>query len=299
MTEQKREVLVPLEQATVMLFGHPVLAVRLPDGRIAAVFTDLCSALDLDRASQARRVRTDEVLSDQFVMAEVTHEDLPQPSDVLTAWAIPTWLTGIQLSRLALEKRSTILAFKREAADVLYRHFSQPQQALSSFVTAPEELPSPATLVPSEPINEPSKPAKDADTLTWADYYEQMASWLRWQVDLEKWQTQTSAQLAEHEQQIGELHSRMEGHEEISRMLVQALDRLGPEPLSPAHQQTVKALVKRLHEVGGFAFATIYSDLGAAFHVAKYDQIEERQWSEVAEWFKQRIEAAEKHQKYR
>jgi hypothetical protein len=299
MAEQKRDVFAPLEQATAALFGHAVLAVRLPDGRIAAVFTDLCSALDLDRASQARRVRTDEVLRDQFVTAEVTYEDLPQPSDVLTAWAIPTWLTGIQLSRLALEKRSAILAFKREAADVLYRHFSQPQQALSSVVTAPEGLPSPGTLVPSEPISEPLKPAKDSDTLTWADYYEQMASWLRWQVDLETWRTQTSAQLAEHELQIGELHSRMEGHEEISRMLVQALDRLGPEPLSPAHQQTARALVKRLHEVGGFAYATIYSDLGTAFHVAKYDQIEERQWSEVAEWFKQRIEAAEKHLKYR
>jgi hypothetical protein len=70
-------------------------------------------------------------------------------------------------------------------------------------------------------------------------------------------------------------------------------------PRFTAHQQTVKALVKRLHEVGGFAYATIYFDLGAAFHIAKYDQIEERRWSEVVEWFKQRIEAAEKHEKYR
>lgn len=51
MAEQKRAVLFPLEQAIVVLFGH---AVRLPDGRIAAVITDLCSAPVAARTSVPR-----------------------------------------------------------------------------------------------------------------------------------------------------------------------------------------------------------------------------------------------------
>ena len=52
--------------------------------------------------------------------------------------------------------------------------------------------------------------------------------------------------------------------------------------------------MKRLHESGGFTYASIYADLGDHFHVAKYDQIPEARWQDVATWFRGRIEAAEK-----
>ena len=44
----------PIEQDTVMLFGHPVRAVRLPDGRIAAAFNDLVEALGLEPVKDLR-----------------------------------------------------------------------------------------------------------------------------------------------------------------------------------------------------------------------------------------------------
>ncbi|HUY76125.1 MAG TPA: hypothetical protein VMV29_05110, partial [Ktedonobacterales bacterium] len=56
----------PIEQDTVMLFGHPVRAVRLPDGRVAAAFNDLVEALGLVRNSQARRVHEDDTIGDQL-----------------------------------------------------------------------------------------------------------------------------------------------------------------------------------------------------------------------------------------
>ena len=40
-------------------------------------------------------------LYDQWVAAEMRYDGISHVFDVLTAWAIPTWLTGIQLSRLS------------------------------------------------------------------------------------------------------------------------------------------------------------------------------------------------------
>jgi hypothetical protein len=138
--EERNTVLASIEQATITFYGHSLRAVRLPDGRIAAVLTDLCAAIGLERTPQARRIRTGEVLSDQLVFAHIAEDDgVTRRMDVLTAWVIPSWLTGIQLSPMAHEKRPAILAFKREAADVLHRHFSKPQPALM----APSSLVSP------------------------------------------------------------------------------------------------------------------------------------------------------------
>jgi hypothetical protein len=262
--------LVPVEQAEVTIFERVVRAVRLPDGRIAAVFTDLCRALNLERAPQARRVREDDVLGDQLLFAQVEADGGAQPMDVLTAWAIPTWLQGVQVSRLAPEKRPAILAFKREAADVLYRHFSQRQPRLTT----------PSSLVPSEPVAEPEAPTRDAGRAVWIRYHEQMAAWLAWQEDVEQWRVQ--------------VEDRLESAEAMLQLVPEIIERLGPQTLTPEHQRTVQNAVKRLHEIGGYAYATIYAELGEHFHVAKYDQIPESRWGEVAEWFRARLDAAEK-----
>jgi hypothetical protein len=156
MPEGEREVIIPLEQAVVPFYDRAIIAVRLPDGRIAAVLSFLCDALRLAAVGQARRIRADDVLADQLLFAQVQTEGGPQAMDVLTAWAIPARLQGIKLGKVAPEKRPAILAFKREAADVLYRHFSQ-QRTLQA----------PSSLVPAEPVAEPARPAHDARRETW------------------------------------------------------------------------------------------------------------------------------------
>src|SRR5260370_38908340 len=93
-----RQATQPIEQATITLFGCSMRAVCLADGKIAAVFTDLCEALDLDRAGQIKRIRADEILTEQVLFCLVRLDNgQAQPMDVLTAWAIPTWLHGVQL----------------------------------------------------------------------------------------------------------------------------------------------------------------------------------------------------------
>jgi hypothetical protein len=272
-SERSREVLIPLEQAAVPFYGRTIIAVRLPDGRVAAVLSVLCEVIGLAPAPQGRRIRADEVLTEQLLFAQVQTDGGPQAMDVLTAWAIPAWLQGIKLGKVALEKRTAILAFKREAADALYRHFSQPRHA----------LPAPTTLVPEQPITEPERPTQDAGRETWITYYRQMAAWLEWQADIETWR--------------GHVEERLEEHEAILSLIPELLERLGPQPLTSEHQATVKAMAGRLHEGAGYSFGAIYGELNAAFHVAKYGDIADAYWAEVVAWFKQRIEAAERQHK--
>jgi BRO family, N-terminal domain/ORF6C domain len=143
------------------------------------------------------------------------------------------------------------------------------------------------------------KPAPDAPGVLWAKYYEQLAALYYRQAAHEEQLRMIDATLTEHSEQLGELHSRIESLEAGQRLLPEILERLGPQTLSPEHQATVKAMATRLHEVAGYSFATIYSDLNAAFHVGRYSDIPDAQWAEVAGWLQARIAVAEKRRRNR
>jgi hypothetical protein len=100
--------------------------------------------------------------------------------------------------------------------------------------------------------------------------------------------------LDEHDMQIDELHSRVEGIEEVARLVPEILERLGPQTLTSEHQATVKNMARRLSDRSGIAYATIYSDLNTAFHVGRYSDIPDALWPEITAWFQRRIDAAEK-----
>jgi P22_AR N-terminal domain len=190
------QTLILIEQATVSFYGRDIIAVRLADGRIAAALRTMCEALQLDHPGQVRRIREDEVLADRLMPVRVETDGGPQVMEMLTAWAIPTWLTGIQIKRVVADKREAILAFKRDAADALYGHFSHPQPA--------------------------------------------------------------------------------DAH-------------------AGASTGCGCAMVKRLHDVSGAAFASIYAELGKHFHVAKYGDIPDTAWPQIAAWFQRRITAEQRH----
>ena len=124
-----------------------------------------------------------------------------------------------------------------------------------------------------------------------------MATLYRRQAAYEAQLLYVDAKLVEHDEQIGELHSRMESLEEGQRLIPELLARLGPQTLTPEHQATVKAMAGRLHDLAGYGFAAIYSDLNATFHVGKYGDIPDAQWAEISAWFQQRIAAAQRGRK--
>jgi len=159
----------------------------------------------------------------------------------------------------------------------------------------------------SQTIAATPKPALDAPALAWAEYHEQLAALYRRQAAYEARLAYVDAtlgglsarldthdeQLHDHDEQIGELHTRLEGMEEVTRLVPEILQRLGPQPLTPAHQATIKHQATRLHELSGLAYATIYGELNAAFHVGRYADIADARWPEIVAWFKARIDAAE------
>jgi hypothetical protein len=113
----------PVKQALVPFHGGEILAVLLSDGRIAASLLSLCALLKLSKPGQMQRILRDVVLAKELLLVVVQTPGGPQATEVLTAKAIPTWLTGLQLNMVAPEKRPLIQALKEEAMEVLYRHF--------------------------------------------------------------------------------------------------------------------------------------------------------------------------------
>jgi hypothetical protein len=131
------------------------------------------------------------------------------------------------------------------------------------------------------------KPAADAPAVLWARYHEQLAALYYRQAAYEE-------RLNIVEARQDRLEDRLESVEEVTRLVPEILERLGPQTLTSEHQATVKAMAGRLHELAGYSFATIYSDLNAAFHVGRYSDIPDAQWAEVAAWIQARITAAGK-----
>jgi hypothetical protein len=271
-------VLNPVEQVVIPFYGHELVAVRLADGRIAAVLRWLCDGMGLEITAQVRRIRRKAALRKDLVMVRVETAGGPQAMPALVLHGLPGWLYGIDETRVGSdETREAVILFQCEATDVLARHFSQRQAQLAP----------PADLVPSKPIAKPERPAQDAGREAWIDYHQAMAAWLQWQQDVDRWRAQMS-------ERQDALETRMESAEAVLQLVPEILERLGPETLTPEHQRTIQNAAKRLHEVGGYAYATIYAELGEYFHVAKYDQIPEARWNEVAEWFRARLDTAEK-----
>src|SRR5260221_4473587 len=194
-------VLMPVEQDTVPFYERSLVAVRLADGRIAVVLRWICESLQLERKAQVRRIQRTEAIADDLLHVRVDTEGGPQVMEALALRSVPFWLAGITPAKVAQELRPVILAYQREAADVLYQHFSR----------RPPQLTAPSTLVPSEPITQPERPPQDAPALARAEYHEAMAAGLRWhaavQVCREQYDTRQTA-----------LEQRMDTAEEITRL---------------------------------------------------------------------------------
>jgi len=149
------------------------------------------------------------------------------------------------------------------------------------------------------------KPAESAPALEWAHYYEQLASLYRRAAAYEAQLAYVDAKLDEHDAEItklhsrledveDELHSRLEGMEEVTRLVPEILERLGPQTLTSEHQSTVKNMARRLSELSGISYASIYAELNDTFHVGKYSDIADARWADITAWFQLRIDAAEK-----
>lgn len=273
---------IPLDQVeqqdTILFNGFPVVAVRLVDGRVGAVLRDMCKATGLRREPQVRRIQEDVTISDNLLSVQIRTRGGPQAADILVAWAIPYWLTTVDLARVNPEKQEAIAFIKKEGANALYAHFSQ-HKALA--------LPEPKrAVVPAEP----RQPGADAPALEWAEYHRQMAV-------LYEWKAAADTRIGALEVWQEGIESRLEADEALLAFVPEILERLGPELLTSEHQGQVQELAKQLHEASGAAYGTIYYELNQSLRVRKTEQIHEIDWPRVVQWFRTRIQAANKRRK--
>src|SRR5260370_479465 len=113
-------VLEPIEQHTIMFYGKPLTAVRLPDGSPAVVFNQLCENMGLERTAQVRRVRRKKAIAQGFFLARIDTAGGPQVVNVLTLRVTAGWLFGIEPGSADEDKREEIERYQAECVDVLY-----------------------------------------------------------------------------------------------------------------------------------------------------------------------------------
>ncbi len=84
------------------------------------------------------------------------------------------------------------------------------------------------------------------------------------------------------------------GHEAITDLIPDILERLGPETLTPEHQNRVKYYVSQLSKATNQHPSIIYSSLYTAFSVPRYQDLPESEWDKVEHWFKVQLERKRK-----
>lgn len=77
--ELAQSAILPIEQDTIDFYGHSLVAVRLPDGRICAVLRWICDGLRLHPSGQVRRIQRKTALADGLVYVRVQTEGGPKP----------------------------------------------------------------------------------------------------------------------------------------------------------------------------------------------------------------------------
>lgn len=255
------QVLETIEQHTIMFYGKPLVAIRLPDGTPAVVFNQLCENMGLERTAQVRRVRRKKATAKGFYSVRIeTPNRGQQVVNALTLQVTPGWLFGIDANRAAPEVRADIERYQDECMDVLYQWASTPR------------IEAPAALVPAEQIVKPESPGQGASPQEWRDYYQRMIEFLDWQESIEIWRNSIDTRLGNLEAVIPDI-----------------LQRLPPPTITPAHQNMVKYYISQLHTATGKPFATLYSALYTAFNVPRYEELREADWPKVERWFKRQL----------
>jgi P22_AR N-terminal domain len=288
--QQQSQRLEPVEQESILFHGQTIIAVRLADGRICVVLRWICDSMKLQAGGQVRKIERTASTASELVRVRVQTRGGRQTMPALTLRGFSPWILSINPGEVTdgdpaeQERiRALVVAYQEEAKDVLYEHFV-------SRRTARPGLPEPegsraAVVVPAEPM----KPGPEATEAEQATYYEHLALWARWKADqyAQKWRGQV-------DEWRGAMEARIESSEAIAGLLPEIIERLGPQVLTTEHQTSVRGMVKRLSELSGQQYQTIYWELSQAFQAPRYAEILENQYPAVCDWFNVRIEAAKK-----
>jgi hypothetical protein len=257
--------LVPVEQALIPFYGNKILAVRLPDSRLAASLNSLCKMLKLARQGQMQRIRRDEDLTQYLLLALVQTAGGPQHAEVLVAEAIPAWVEGIQERLVAIEKRPLIRSLKIELIIVLYRHFfgGQLSQQIPEVEAAP--LPPPSHIESNTVLGS----LRERLLQTMRDIWEEEDARIE---KLEQTQRAQTEQLAIHERRLTSLDRLVAASARDRASSIGSILLLS------------EALLRLLERLTGHAQAELEREMLASFRVSSISAIPGELWEDVLEW---------------
>jgi len=250
-------VLEPIEQHTIIFYGKPLVAVRLPDSTPAVVFNHLCENMGLERTAQVRRVRRKKSLAKGFYAVRIHTDGGPQVVNALALNVTAGWLFGIEAGQADPDKREDIERYQDRCKDVLYQWASAPR------------LEEPTGLVNAEPVVKPETPGQGASREQWRDYFLQMAAFTDWQISVEQWQ--------------GSVEGRLESLEAIIPVIP---EQLPPPTITARHQNDVKHYVIELAKATHKHPQTVWSMVYTAFQVPRYEELREDRWDVIQDWFR-------------
>ena len=253
----------PLTPSIVPCHQRPVVAVRLPDRRIAATHQSLCEAVNLDRTGQLQHIRRNRMLRKQLLLVPILTEGGYQQMDVLISWAIPIWLGGVHLTRLAPEKQELIIAFQEQIVETIERYFA----ALDA-----EEKAQPA------PAQAQKAPHSALEM--------HIEAWQETEREWEARETRYEGRIAALEQQQAQIQARLAALEQRDG------GARGEEPpsqagriLSQAHIGQVYALAQHHRRQSGEPISEMLRDLAETFGVPDMSDIPDEGWDYILRWF--------------
>lgn len=263
--------LVPVQQALVPFHGYDVLSVRLPDDHVATSHNALCRMFNLSRGTQILRIQRNENLASQLVLVRVETTGGPQQTEVLLVDAIPEWALGIQINKLAPEKRPLLIALKVEAIDAFYGYF---------FKTDTGQAGRPA---PEEPAANTARPTRERrQAPPWELIYRGLEMLATGMEELELEHLAMSSQIDTLKGQMAEMQQWRQEREAA-----------GPAPqrarvLSMDHLIQLTVLAEALRSRTGEPIKAIYADLSRAFGVEEVNDIPDAGWQTMLSWLWQR-----------
>lgn len=274
------------EREMVMFHGHPIIAVRLDDGRIAVTIQSLAAGMSLNAQAQIRRAERTEALSGEIAYPWLETDSGPQEMPSLILEVLPGWLMGIDTRRVKGEAHDTILAYQREAYGVLYQHFAtRPHPA----------LPAAGALAVASPSADPQQVALLAEQIgELTGVVNLLREHLAGLLALPGQVDQLSQQVGQALTLIASLAERQDTTETQVAQIDERTQRL-----TPAHARTVQEMVdrmvrdtRRLPVPQQLTYATIYGRLKHRFRVGSYREIGDERFDELVAYLRDELRRA-------
>lgn len=260
--------LTPLRERSILFRGKEIKTADLPDNQGYVSFYSLCDAFGLDRRAQKKRLdRQGSYFRDYTAMITLSTPGGPQASLCLLAAAVPLFLSGVQLERVAdPQARELLRAFQDEAMDVLAEHFGISERGEMRFLR--EAV---ARMVAEQE-------AFDAR--------------------IEGIAKKVEAELAEirqaQEDKVQQIREAFAGLRGEVRQVAGPKERLTPEQLGQL-RETVNTLGVMLQELGETnPYAGIYASIFRMTGIARSEHIAQQDFPRVLAFLDRQIEAVSK-----